>query len=146
MIVNAGSSNRSRRRHRGAFTACEVALAVFLLAVAMTTTVQVLGWVASERRAVERRQLAIQEVANLMEHVTAQPWDQVTPDSARALSLSEEIRRALPGPELTIDVQESDAPLAEKRVAIRLRWHNRAGLWEAPVRLSAWIARPRSSR
>ena len=144
MISHPGLSMKCRR-HR-AFTACEVALAVFLLAVAMTTTVQVLGWVASERRAVERRQWAIQEVANLMEHLTAQPWDQLTPASARAVSLSEEIRRKLPGPELTIDVHENDAPAGEKRLAIRVRWRNRVGLWEAPVRLTAWIARPRSTR
>ena len=70
-------------RKRRAFTAVEVALAVFLMAVAMTATVQVLGWVASERRAVERRQWAVQEVANLMERLTAAPWERVTPESAR---------------------------------------------------------------
>jgi hypothetical protein len=131
---------------RRAFTTCEVALAVFLLAVAMTTTVQVLGWVAAERRAVERRQWAVQEVANLMERLTAEPWDQVTTESARALALSEAIRRKLPGPELTIEVDGKDTERGEKRLAVRLRWRNRAGAWEAPVRLTAWIARPRSSR
>jgi Tfp pilus assembly protein PilV len=132
--------------NRRAFTACEVALAVFLMAVAMTSTVQVLGWVASERRAVERRQWAVQEVANLMERLTAAPWDGVTPESARALALSEGVRRKLPEPELTIDVDEKDAARGEKRLAIRLRWRNRAGAWEAPVRLTAWIARRRSAR
>ena len=78
MIAFSPTSPRRRR----AFTMVEVTLLAFLLAVAMTTTVQVLGWVATQRRAVERRQWAIQEVANLMEHLTAEPWDRVTPDSA----------------------------------------------------------------
>jgi Tfp pilus assembly protein PilV len=124
----------------------EVTLSVFLLAVAMTTTVQILGWVATQRRAIERRQWAIQEVANLMEHLTAEPWDRVTPDSARALTLSDEIRRKLPEPELKLDVDETEAGRGEKRLAIQLRWRNRSGTWEAPVRLTAWIARRRSAR
>jgi hypothetical protein len=133
-----GQENRSVRRR--AYTTCEVALAILLLAVAMTTTVQVLGWVAAERRAVERRQWAIQEVGNLMERLTAEPWDKVDAESARKLSLSEEIRRKLPDPELTIDVDDRGAVQGEKRLAIRLRWRNRSGGWESPVRLCAWIA------
>lgn len=131
---------------RRAFTVVEVALSVFLLAVAMTTTVQVLGWVANERRAAERRQWAIEEVANLMERLTAAPWDQVTVDSARSVTLPEGIRGKLPEPELTIVVDEPEGNPGEKRLAIRLRWRNRAGAWEAPVRLTAWIARRRSDR
>jgi hypothetical protein len=123
----------------------ELTLAVFLLAVAMTTTVQVLGWVATERRGVERRQCATLEVANLMERLTAEPYDRVTPKSARALNLSEETRRKLPQPELTVDVAEQDVGgHKEKRLAVRLRWRNRGGTWEAPVRLTTWIARGRS--
>jgi hypothetical protein len=118
-----------------------VALAVLLLAVAMTATVQVLGWVAAERRAVERRQWAIQEVGNLMERLTAEPWERVDADLARALVLSEEVRRKLPEPELTIDVDDRDAGRGEKRLMIRLRWRKGAGGWESPVRLCAWITR-----
>jgi hypothetical protein len=124
----------------------EVALTVFLLAAAMTTTVKVLGWVAVERREAERRQYAVQEVSNLMERLTALPWGRVTPDAARALTLSEEVRGKLPGPELDIDVDESNAGRGEKRLAIRLRWQNRAGAWETPVRLTAWIARRGGAR
>jgi hypothetical protein len=119
----------------------EVALTVLLLAVAMSTTVKVLGWVAAGRREAERRQWATQEVANLMERLTAMPWDGVTPGAARRLALSDEIRRKLPEPELVVDVDESGATRGEKRLAIRLRWRKRGGAWESPVRLTAWVAR-----
>jgi hypothetical protein len=142
MIMIQGSWEDGNRRR--AFTTCEVALAILLLAVAMTTTVEVLGWIAAERRTVERRQWAIQEVGNLMERLTSEPWEKVNADSARVMVLSEEVRRKLPEPELTIDVDEHDAGRGEKRLALSLRWRNRSGGWESPVRLSAWITRPRS--
>jgi Tfp pilus assembly protein PilV len=129
-----------------AFTVIEVTLSVLLLAIAMSATVQILGWVAVQRRAVERRQHAIQEVANLMEHLTAEPWDRVDSGSARRLALSEQLRRKLPEPELSIDVDEPEPDRGEKRLSIRLRWKNRAGAWEAPVRLTAWIARQEGTR
>jgi hypothetical protein len=144
--MNVREAMCERGFRRRAFTTCEVALALFLLAVAMTVTVQVLGLVAAERRAAERRQWAIQEVANVMEHLTAESWERLSTESARGLAVSGEIRRKLPGAELAIDVQEPGAGRMEKRLAVRLRWRNRAGGWEAPVRLTAWVARPRSDR
>jgi hypothetical protein len=121
-----------------------VALTILLLGVAMSSMVHVLGWVAAERRSVERRQLATQEAANLMEHLTAEPFEKLTADSARGLSVSDEARRRLPGAELAIDVDRKAAAEDTKRLAIRLRWRNKAGAWEAPVRLTAWVARRRA--
>ena len=135
--------DRPTSRRRG-FTLVELTLTVVLLTVAMTTVVQVLGWVATERRAIERRQWAIQEVANLMERLTAEPYDAVTADSARTLALSGSTAAKLPEPELTIEVAEARGEA--KRLAIRLTWRNRAGLRETPVRLTAWIYPRRSAR
>jgi Tfp pilus assembly protein PilV len=133
-------------RARRAFTLVEVTITVFLLAVAMTTIVQVLGWVASERRAVERRQWAIEEAGNLMERVTALPFNEITSESMRAFSLSASIREKLPGPELTLNVGETNAAGRAKQVAIAIRWRNRGGTWEAPVRLTTWSHPGRNPR
>ncbi|HEX8202509.1 MAG TPA: prepilin-type N-terminal cleavage/methylation domain-containing protein, partial [Isosphaeraceae bacterium] len=56
---------------RRGFTLVEMAAAAAILMVAMTLTVQLVGWVATERRAAEQRTRAIQEAANLMERLTA---------------------------------------------------------------------------
>jgi hypothetical protein len=126
----------------------EVALTVFLLALAMTSLVKVLGWVANERRAAERRQWAIAEAGNLMDHLTAPPYDRITAESARAQGEAAlpEVRRRLRDAELVLNVDESEKPGEPpgKRLSIRLRWRIRGGAWEAPVRLTAWIARPGS--
>jgi prepilin-type N-terminal cleavage/methylation domain-containing protein len=140
MVRAAPATSPSRRR---AFTLVEVALSLLLLAIAMSSTVKVFGWVAAERRDSERRQWAIQEVANLMERLTALPWDGVTPGAAGRMPLSEEARGKLPGAELAVDVGKPDPARGEKKVAIRLRWKKRGGDWDAPVRLTSWVARKR---
>ena len=84
----------SAARRRG-FTMVEITASVVMLATAMSLTVQLLGGLAAERRAAERRLCAVQEVANLMERVAARPWGEVTPESLRAVSLSP---AAHPGP------------------------------------------------
>jgi hypothetical protein len=120
-------------------------MAAALLMVAMALTVRVLGFVAHERRASERRQRALVEVANLMERITANPFDQVTPALAKSLTLSTGGQQSLPDSELAVDVAESapGAGRAARRIAIRLRWRGPDGEWVAPVRLTSWIERRR---
>ncbi len=76
---------RSRRRvlHRRGSLLAEVTMSTVLLVIIMGMTVKVLGWVALERRAAERREQAVVEVANLMERLAAHPYDEVTPELAR---------------------------------------------------------------
>jgi hypothetical protein len=123
-----------------------MAVSAVLVAAAMGVTVEVLAWVLAERRAVERRHRAVQEAANLMEHIAAEPWERVTPERARAGGLSPAPPAVLPGAEWRVSVEAPAAPADLRRIAIRLRWRNRAGDWEAPVRLAAWVARRRSPR
>jgi hypothetical protein len=115
--------------------------------VAMTLTLKVLGWVALERRSAERRQRALFEVANVMERITAYPFEDVTPDLARRITLSETARAMLPDAELALQIGDGAqaAGRAARRIAIRLRWRGSSGEWEAPVRLTSWIERERGS-
>ncbi|WP_406701009.1 hypothetical protein V5E97_19675 [Singulisphaera sp. Ch08] len=137
--MTLGRANAFSRRR--AFTMVEVAITSLLLVIAMTVTLQVLGWVATERRAVERRQCALSESANLMERLAARPWDELTADALKDVKLSESATRALPGAELSVAVADKTESGGSKLLSLRLRWRNRAGGWEAPVRLSAWTYR-----
>jgi hypothetical protein len=136
---------RSNRSPRRGSLLVEVAMAAALLIVAMSLTIKVLGFVAHERRASERRQRALVEVANLMERITAYPFDQVTPELAAKLTLSPAGRQSLPDSELAVDVagNEPGAGRLARRIAIRLRWRGPDGEWVAPVRLTSWIERRR---
>jgi hypothetical protein len=151
MMRSRGESDRrtpvDRRARRGSLL-LEVAMSGVMLMIAMTLTVKVLGWVGAERRAWDRRQWAAQEASNLMEEATSRPFEAVTAASLKSLQLSPQARALLPAAELASEVAENDPAggPGSKRVAIRLRWHNRAGEWDAPVRLTSWIYRGRPER
>ncbi|MGO9465363.1 MAG: hypothetical protein ACLQIB_08380 [Isosphaeraceae bacterium] len=140
---------RSRRRvlHRRGSLLAEVTMSTVLLVIIMGMTVKVLGWVALERRAAERREQAVVEVANLMERLAAHPYDEVTPELAREYAAPARTARSLPEADLKVDITKSQpgAGRSAKRIAIQLRWRDRGGEWAAPVRLTSWIERRRIS-
>jgi hypothetical protein len=126
----------------------EVTMSTVLLVIVMSMTVKVLGWVALERRAAERREQAIVEVANLMERLAAHPYDEVTPDLAHDYAVPAKTAMSLPDAELKVDIAESQpgAGRSARRIAIQLRWRDHSGEWAAPVRLTSWVERRRKSR
>jgi hypothetical protein len=148
MVCRRGNSkDRGPWARRGSLLA-EVAMSGAMLMIAMALTVKVLGWVGLERKVWDRRQWAAQEAANLMEEVTSRPFEEVNAESTKKLALSPEARRLLPDAELKLEIGENDQAggAGSKRVALQLRWHNRSGEWDAPVRLVSWIYRGRPGR
>ena len=127
---------------RGGYTMVELAVSVLVLVAAMGISVRVVGWVGAERRSADRRQWALQEVANVMERVSAEPFDRVTPAKARAIASGSDAAGRLPGGSWEVAVDdERDSPVPARRVSVRLRWKDRSGGWEAPARLTAWVFR-----
>ena len=140
-MIAEGTDHPQTSRRRSGFSLIELTVAGGLLIVAMTVTVQVVGWVARERLAVERRERALLEAENLMERALALPWDGLTAESAGRLMVSESTARLLRRPTLELAVTPYDDAPARKRVSVSLRWLDRAGQPEAPVRLVAWVHR-----
>ncbi len=147
LAQTGGGRSACRRARRGSLLA-EVAMSSVMLMIAMALTVKVLGWVGVERRAWDRRQWATQEVSNLMEKVTSRPFEEVSTANLKDLAISPHAQALLPGAELAAEVAEHDPAggPGSKRVSIRLRWHNRSGEWDAPVRLTSWIYGGRPER
>ena len=147
-LAQPGAGRSAGRRARRGSLLAEIAMSSVLLMIAMGLTVKVLGWMGVERRSWDRRQWAAQEVSNLMEEATSRPFEEVTSASLKRLAISPHARALLPGVELATEVAANDPAggPGSKRVAIRLRWHNRSGEWDAPVRLTSWIYRGRPER
>ena len=98
---------------------------------------------ASSAASADQRQRAMLEAANVMERITAEPFDEVTAERARRLSITPAAAGSLPGAELAVEVKEErpGPDRSARRIAVRLRWKGRSGEWEAPVRLTTWIER-----
>ena len=140
------SNLKSQIFDRRAFTLLEVSVAGVLLVALMAAAVQMLAWVAAERRASERRQWAMQEAANVMERITAQPWESLTsedPDSGRLASveLSPHAQQMLPEAELHVTVASEPEQPDAKRLIVAVRWQRRPGEQPAQVRLTSWVYR-----
>lgn len=132
-----------RARRRGALL-LEIVLSGTLLLVTMFSVVQLLGWMASERRAAERRQWAVQAAANALEHLAALPVAQLTPERLAAQALDPESSRLLPGGHLsaTLADPEPDDPAGLRRLSVAVTWRGVGGRAESPARLTAWVWSP----
>jgi hypothetical protein len=139
-------SRPSRSRRRGSLLP-ELAMSAVMLSIAMGLTIKVLGYAGQQRRSADQRQRAMLEVANMMERITALPFDELTAERARRVAISPAAAGSLGGAELAVEVtDETPGPgRAARRVAVRLRWKGRSGEWEAPVRLTTWVERRRPS-
>ena len=138
MIAHRSSRGESRRP---GFGLIEMAITGVLIAAGMAATVHVVGWVALERRAVERRERAVLEASNLLERIDALTWDELTTESMGKVRMSESTAAFLPGPSLVLEVIPFDDAPARKKIVVEIRWRERSGRAEAPVRLVAWTYR-----
>jgi hypothetical protein len=112
-----------------------------LLAIAMAIVAQTAGWLAAERRGAQRRQRALQEAANLMERLSSSPWDELTPELARAQVLSPGTKATLRDGTLEVSIDPEPADPPAKRVTIKILWGDRSAGLVAPVQLVAWVHR-----
>jgi Tfp pilus assembly protein PilE len=116
----------------------EVIAAATLLGVVLLIAVPSLRWVAAGRRDAAHRQLAAQEIANVMERVMAREWKDISTDAVAGEELSGEARDRLPGSVLRVEVADSSESPRAKRVTVELRWNDTSGQRLPPARLVAW--------
>jgi hypothetical protein len=147
---------------RRGFLLTEMIVATVLLMALTMLCVKYFSVTATQRMALDQRQTALHEAANIMERLSTKPWDDLTPEKLSEISLSPELKSALPEGELKINLveqpsrllseTEQSSPLPNnagvtpasqcKRITITIRWQDRSGQWTQPVRLVAWRYRP----
>ena len=130
-----------QNRQRRAMGLLETIVAAAMLTGIMTVCLQMLSVVAAQHRVTETRQMAIREAANTMERLSVMPWDELTTETLVEEKLSQSADQRMTGGELTINVTESADPFDAKRIALSIRWKDRAGRFVRPVKLTAWRAR-----
>lgn len=127
-------------KRRGMFL-IELAVAGVLLLAFTMLCAKYFAVTAMQRKALNQRQTALNEAANIMERITAGPWDDLTTEGLAKISLSPETKSALPEGELKIDLADEDEKPAAKRITVTIHWRDQAGGWFEPVRLCAWRCR-----
>ncbi|HUY91371.1 MAG TPA: hypothetical protein VMV10_21715 [Pirellulales bacterium] len=118
-----------------------------LLATAIPLTVAALGAVAQQRSGVELRQRAIETADNLLERLSAEPWDRLSPDRLAEFALAAAAEQALPDGELKLALARfprrpgPPGEPAAKRIDLELSWRASAARVRNRVRLSGWVFR-----
>jgi Tfp pilus assembly protein PilV len=136
----AGRLSPSKHRRSG-FGLIEMAVTGVLITAAMAATLQVVGWVAVERRAVERRERAVLEASNLLERISARSWDELSTDTLASIKISDQTASFLPGSALEVKVDPIEEAPARKKISVEIHWRDRSGRTESPVRLVSWVYR-----
>jgi len=131
--------------NRAGFTLVELIATTVLLGAVMMSAAPLLGWISVVQRSSMQRQLALQEATNILERMSAQPWETITDETALAVTLSENTRHHLKQPKLTITVTNIETPLPAKRINLSLTWKNHADDFWAPVRLTTWVYQHKES-
>jgi Tfp pilus assembly protein PilE len=112
-----------------------------LLGVVLSTAIPTLRWAIHQRKFTDEREVAMLEVDNLMERVTALDWNELTTERAGEFRLSAAVAAQLPESRLAIAVEPDADDASAKIVRINLTWDDAALRPAPPVRLTAWVYR-----
>jgi len=139
--VTLGTAQRPFPTAQGArrgMTIAELMVALFIMTTAMVAIVQLLAAAAGQRRAVEERRIALQEVANAAERMGSLAWDETGPEKRVTWEPSAEFTSALPQATCTAEVAEETGPPVMRRIRLSVTWPNAVGQTREPVTVAIW--------
>lgn len=146
IVIRPGTTFARRRltmrgRFPSGFTLVELMISGLLLGVVFVAAIPTMAWIARERTAAERRQIALLEVGNQMERLCLIPWDELPAGAAPESKLAASAIAQLPEAQLTVVVDGDPRDPSAKRITVELRWMNGPSLPAAPVRVTTWVYR-----
>jgi len=127
------------KHNRPGFTLIEVAAAAVLMGALLLLLGQAVGWVAVARRAADRRQAALLEASNVLEQLTAMPFDTIQGDMGEKIGLSKTAADLLGKDALQVDVQLVPDEPAAKRIVVAVRYGAQREAPATSVRLVTWV-------
>jgi len=151
MVIAKRQTGTSPSSARGAFAGrrgvnvLELVFAIGILSVMLLSLTRVVATAANQRRELARRQVATQEVANLLERITSRDWDEIREPALSSLALSPRAIQALPATKLTVEVEATPGPPEAKRIVVEIAWEAHGGDAVAATRMTAWKHRHREA-
>jgi hypothetical protein len=124
----------------------EAVVAAALLAVLLGVSLRVLGAVGGERRAIEKRAIALQEAAGAMERARALAWNEITPERLQSIGLSPSAAQILTGAAMRWTVEPAATGPPARHLRLQITWQNPSGGPSPPLQLDSWAYAPLSSQ
>jgi hypothetical protein len=127
---------------RGAFL-LEAAVAGAMLAILLTLSLRLMTVAANERRTSEKRAIAIEQLASMVERARMLGWQKTNAQQLADLALPSSLENLLPGAALRWEVEEVNSGPPAKMVRAELRWQSpTAGAAPLTTRLTYWTFAP----
>jgi type II secretory pathway pseudopilin PulG len=133
---------KAELRTRRGYTILELTIALGIFAAMLATVGQTVALVAQQRRLTQRRELAQQSAENVMEHLFARAWDELTAEKTAEVKLPEGVERDLPGASLKIELVEQAGPPPARRIKVAVGWNDAAGPVSTSATVTAWRYQP----
>ena len=128
---------------RPGFTLLELTVAAGLLGVLFLVTIPLLARVRDTREETQRRFLAQQEAANVMERLSLRAALGTIEDAlARDVPVSPEAAAMLPQAKVSVSRTEQADEAGNLRVTVAVSWLSETGEHASPVSLDAWFPAP----
>jgi prepilin-type N-terminal cleavage/methylation domain-containing protein len=129
---------------RRAFTLLEIVIAAAMLAMLLTASVQMLRALSIHQRASDRRAAALEAVQAVSDQIANIPWDQLTVEAAKKVTVPKLLDGYLLGAMLSVSLEEVATPTMSRRIHVELTWSGPDGQPVTPVRLTSWVFPERS--
>ncbi|HWB07675.1 MAG TPA: hypothetical protein VG826_00420 [Pirellulales bacterium] len=110
------------RRSRHGFTVLECCAAAAVLGVALTMVVALLTSLVRQREGATRHAQAVILADNLLERLTAEPYEAITAERAELVRQTANVADLFPHGEAAIRLSDVAGPLAGKRIEVELSW------------------------
>lgn len=125
-------------RSRRGMTIAELMVALFIMTTAMVAIVQLLAVAGGQRRTIEQRRIALQEVANEAERVALLSWNETTPEKFNTWDSSADLKAAVPNAVCSAEVSEEAGSPKSRRIRLAVTWPDAAGQMREPVAVTLW--------
>lgn len=118
----------------------ELTVAAGVLGTVFLVTIPLLSRVRDTREQSQRRFIAQQEAANVLERLAARLADRPADDAVReSAAASPEARSLLPDVEIQVTPSDQADDAGLVRVTVAVSWLDDVGQQAAPVTLDAWL-------
>lgn len=118
----------------------EVLAATALMSVVAAIVLPMVAGVAAVREEAAQRQIAVLEVANVLERIASIRRNQaLTDELLSGVSLPEDAARQFDDPQLSVVIAEPAGSPPARELRVSLSWRNDAGERVAPVAVTAFL-------